>query len=525
MHDERGLVRAAGSMSLMTALSRIAGYARDNLQASLLGAAASSDAFIIAFRIPNLVRRLLAEGALTSAFVPTFTRYMSRNDDRALWRFAASVFYALTVVLAAAVVVGEVLSPVLVRALAWGFALDPGKLALTVSLNRWLLPCLALMTLSALASGILNAFDVFTLPAFTPVLLNLSIIGAASVLAERFEDPSYAFAVGVLAGGLLQLAVQIPPLLARGLDLRPPRPFDAAGVLEVGRLVLPRLFGAGITQINLVVDSQFASLLRAGSVSFLYYAIRVTELTLGLFAVSLSTVILPRLSRAAASADRGALTSTLGTALRLLGFVTLPATVGLILLRLPIVATLFQRGRFSAEDALFTSESLAFYAAGLLPYAAIGVLAVAFHAQGDTRTPVIVGAGTFALHLALNAALSAPLAHRGIALSTALSALADAVLLTLLLRRRSVDVIDRSLAGSLLRSGAAAAAMGAALHLALLRIDFGALSGTGPRALALAGLIAGGGGLYLAVARLLGSDELRLLLASFGAEAGNRCDS
>jgi len=525
VHDDRGLLRAAGTIGAMTALSRVAGYARDNLQATLLGAASSSDAFIIAFRIPNLLRRLLAEGALTSAFVPTFTRYMKQDDRQAMWRFAASILYVLTLVLTATVVLGELLSPLLVRGLAWGFALDPDRMALTVSLNRWLFPYIFLISLAALASGILNAFDVFALPAFTPVLLNLSIITSAVVLAPRIDHPAYAFATGVLVGGSLQLAIQIPPLLKRGLDLRFPRPFDAAGVREVGRLMLPRVLGAGITQINLVVDSQFASTLREGSVSFLYYAIRITELTLGVFAISLSTVILPRLSRAAIDRDMRTLVGTLRTALRLLAFITIPASVGLIVLRLPIVSALFQRGRFSADDTLFTSQSLAFYAIGLLPFAAITVLATVFYAQGDTRTPVIVGGYSFVLHLALNFALREPLAHRGIALSTSVSALAGAVALTLVLQRRYAGMLDRDLGLSVARTCAAAAIMGGSLHLAIGLFDLEALQGAAARAVALGGMVAGGGGLFFATAYLLGSDELRLLAEACGREAGKRCDS
>src|SRR5437899_8622 len=296
----RGLIRAAGSMSLMTAISRITGYFRDNLQAMVLGAANSSDAFVIAYRIPNMLRRLVGEGALTSAFVPTFARYMKSEDGRAMWRFASSVLYALTLLLTLLVILGIVFSPLLVKILAWGFTVSPDKVALTIALNRLMFPYIFFISLAALASGILNSFDVFALPAFTPVLLNVTIITCAIVLKNRFPDPAYAFAIGVLGGGFLQIAVQVPSLLRHGLDLRPPRPFDREGLREVGRLVLPRLFGVGITQINLVVDSNFATSLRSGSVSFLYYATRVTELTLGIFGISLATVILPTLSRAAA---------------------------------------------------------------------------------------------------------------------------------------------------------------------------------------------------------------------------------
>ncbi|HXH28305.1 MAG TPA: murein biosynthesis integral membrane protein MurJ, partial [Candidatus Polarisedimenticolia bacterium] len=443
MEKHRGLVRAAGSMSVMTMLSRIAGYVRDNLQADILGAANSADAYIIAFRIPNMLRRLVAEGALTAAFVPTFARYMQSDDRRALWRFAASILYVLTMVLTVLVVLGIVFSPLLVRLLAWGFTVSPDKLDLTIALNRWMFPYIFFISLAAVASGILNSFDVFTLPAFTPVLLNLSIIGCALGLSRRFSDPAYAFAVGVLVGGFLQLVIQIPPLMRHGLDLRLPRPFDRAGLREVGRLMLPRVFGVGITQVNLVVDSQFATSLRTGSVSFLYYAIRVTELTLGVFAISLSTVILPTLSRATAARDREAVLDTLATALRLLVFITVPATAGLILLRVPIIHVLFERGRFGPDDTLFTASALMYYSIGLLPYAAVNVLATAFYAHRDTRTPVLVGSLTFFIHLGLNFALRAPMAHDGIALSTSVSAFFDAVLLGWLLRRKTGDFLAR----------------------------------------------------------------------------------
>lgn len=511
MDKDRALIRAAGSMSVMTALSRIAGYVRDGLQAAILGAANSSDAFVIAFRIPNMLRRLVAEGALTSAFVPTFARYMNRGDRQAMWRFAASVVYGLTAVLVGIVVLGIVLSPALVRLLAWGFAVSPEKLDLTIALNRIMFPYIFCISLAALASGILNAFDVYALPAFTPVLLNLSIIGCALLLKDRFADPSVAFAIGVLAGGVLQLGAQVPALLRRGLDLRPPRPFDRDGLREVLRLILPRVFGVGITQVNLVVDSQFAASLRPGSVSFLYYAIRVTEITLGVFAISLSTVMLPRLSRAAAAGDRAQVRETLGTSLRLLLFVTLPATVGLIVLRLPIIHVLFERGRFGPEETLLTGSALACYAVGLLPYAAVTILATTFYAHRDTRTPVVVGAWTFVVHLVLNFALRGPLAHNGIALSTALTAFLDAGLLLWLLPRRLGLTPDPGVGGAAARALLASAITAAFLLAVTGRVEVLALPGIGSKVLALAALIAGGAACYLAASFLMGGREVRLI--------------
>ena len=511
MDKERGLVRAAGAMSVMTMLSRIAGYVRDNLQAAVLGALNSADAYVIAFRIPNMLRRLVAEGALTSAFVPTFSHYMQREDRKALWRFTASVLYVLTATLAAIVALGILFSPLFVSLLAWGYTDDPAKLALTVSLNRLMFPYIFFISLAAIASGILNSFDSFALPAFTPVLLNLSIIGCALGLSHRFSDPAYAFAVGVLIGGFLQLVVQIPPLLRHGIDLRPPRPFDRAGLREVGRLMLPRVFGAGVTQINLVVDSQFATSLQTGSVAFLYYANRVTELSLGVFAISLSTVILPSLSRASAAGDRVRVTETLATAARLLLFVTLPATVGLVLLRVPIIHVLFEHGRFTRDDTMLTAGALAYYALGLLPFAAISVLASAFYAHRDTRTPVMVGALTFFLHLGLNFALREPMAHRGIALSTSISAMVDAMLMAWLLRRRCGEFLGRPFVRSAVRTVAAAGAMAGAIVLARPHVNVLQAAGVAQKAMQLSLLVLGGGLVFAAVAALLGSEEVRLI--------------
>jgi putative peptidoglycan lipid II flippase len=505
------LIRAAGSMSAMTALSRVTGYVRDSLQATLLGASNSTDAFVIAYRIPNMLRRLVAEGALTSAFVPTFTRYLKTQDRREVWRFVASVFYALTMLLAAIVVLGIVFSPLLVKILAYGFFQSPDKVDLTVALNRLMFPYIFFISLTALASGILNTLDVFALPAFTPVLLNLSIIGCALLMRGWFPDPAYAFAVGVLAGGTLQIAVQVPALLKHGIDLRPPRPFDRAGLREVARLILPRVFGVGITQVNLLVDSNFAASLRSGSVSFLYYATRITELTLGIFGISLSTAILPMLSRAATDRDRDGVRETLSMAMRLLIFITVPATVGVILLRVPIVHVLFERGRFSADDTLFTASALAYYSIGLLPYAAVNVQATAFYAHRDTRTPVKVGAFTFFLHLGLNFVLRGPMAHDGIALSTSLSAFADSLLLAWLLHRRVGDYFGRAGAACAARTGVASAAMAAVLLAGLRRLDILAMHGILWKATALAALITAGVGVFLGATSLMGSPELRLM--------------
>ena len=506
-------MRSAGAMSVTTMLSRILGYFRDNLQATILGAANLSDAFIIAYRIPNLLRRLVGEGALTSAFVPTFSRYLKDRDPEKLWRFANRMFYTLLLILTVITLLGIVFSPQLVKVLAYGFRVSPDKWELTVSLNRLMFPYIFCISLAALASGVLNSFGSFALPAFTPVLLNLSIIFSALLFSRRFPNPAYAFAWGVLIGGLLQFLVQVPSLVRRGMTFRPEVSLSDPGVRQVGRLMLPRIFGAGITQINLIVDSQFASLLAAGSVSHLYYAGRVTELTLGIFAISLSTVILPTLSRLAAEGKGEEVRQTLRTALQLIFFICVPAAVGLIALRVPITSILFERGRFDAAATHFTATALAYYAVGLLPFAAVNVLAAAFYAHQDTGTPVKVAFVTFFVHLGLAFWLRGPLQSGGIALSTSISAVLDMVLLFHLFSRRWGPLWGRALGRSLLTTCVASTVLGLSAYA------FGRLPWLDPghtllvRVSALTLSIGVSGSAFLLAARAIGSREVTEVLS------------
>jgi len=490
-------------------LSRILGYFRDNLQATILGAANVSDAFIIAYRIPNLLRRLVGEGALTSAFVPTFSRYLKSGDPEKLWRFANRMFFTLLVVLTAITLLGIVFSPQLVKVLAYGFRVSPDKWDLTIQLNRLMFPYIFFISLAALASGILNSLGFFALPAFTPVLLNLAIIAAAMLFSRSFSSPAYAFAWGVLVGGLLQFLVQVPSLIRQGMTFRPEVSFTDPGIRQVGRLMLPRIFGAGITQINLIVDSQFASTLASGSVSHLYYAGRVTELTLGIFAISLSTVILPTLSKLVAENKPDEVRQTLRTALQLINFICLPAAVGLIVLRVPIISILFERGKFDAEATRFTASVLGYYSVGLLPFAGVNILAAAFYAHQDTRTPVKVGALTFFIHLALNFTLRGPLQAGGIALSTSISAILDMILLFVLFSRKWGPLWDVHIGRSLWVTCLASLVMGGVAEVILRAGLLEATHGLLIRASALTLAIAVAGGAFFAVAYLLGSHEVK----------------
>jgi putative peptidoglycan lipid II flippase len=509
------LLRSAGTMAAMTILSRLTGYARDCIQAVILGAADSSDAFIIAYRIPNLLRRLVGEGAMTAAFVPVFTEIDARRARDRLWQFSARFFNLLAAALAALTLIGVVFAPWVVRAMAYGFKGIEGKEALTIHLTRLMFPYLFFIGLSALQMAILNSLDRFALPAFTPVLLNLSIIAAALGLSRRMGEPADAFALGVLVGGFLQMAAQVPALRREGMRLSATIELRDPDVWRVLRLMLPGIFGAGIYQINLMIDSQFASFLSSGSVSYLFYANRVTELVLGIFVVSLSTAILPSLSRDVQSRSIEAARRTLDFGMRQTAFIALPACAGLVALAAPIVEVLFERGRFGPEATRFTAEALVYYSLGLLPVAALKVVLSAFYARQDTRTPVWVAGWTLLLHLLLNFLLIAviPMEHRGLALSTSLSALFNLVALAWVHARRWGAPWSAGANVSILRCCAASAVMGVACRAALGAAGFHATIGFA-QVLILVIVITLGAVLYTALLVLLGAPEPAELLTA-----------
>ncbi|HZI93511.1 MAG TPA: murein biosynthesis integral membrane protein MurJ [Patescibacteria group bacterium] len=522
MDEERRLVRSAGVMSFMTLLSRVFGYVRDNLQAQVLGASRSADAFIIAFRIPNLLRRLVGEGAFTAAFVPTLSDYMKPENRKEMWRFAAITFWTMACVLMVLTALGVIFSPTLVKLMAYGFSGIEGKWDLTVSLNRLMFPYLLFIGLAALVQGILNVNGSFAVPAFTPVLLNLSIIGAALGLSPWMKEPAYAFAWGVLFGGLLQIAFQIPFVMKMGMRFPLMTGFRDPGVRQIGRLMLPGLFGMGITQIMLLVDSFFASLLKEGSVSALYYSGRVNELALGSFAISVSTVILPTLSKQAAAGRIDEMRRTLLYGLRVVAFITLPASVGLILFRDRIIGVLFQHGRFTAEDTAYTAHALMFYAVGLLPFGAVKILAPAFYSQKDTRTPAILAAWTLGAHLCFCASLSYLMKQGGIALADSLSATLNMSLLMGVFARRHGLPWVKGLAIPALRLLGASVLMGGVAVVVLRCLD-AALAGVPlGRGLALFGTLGVATATYFLICRLMGVKEMHDVLSAMPLRRSSR---
>src|SRR5215475_1049256 len=464
MSEHRHLLKSASLISAFTIISRIFGYIRDSRIAFLLGAGTAADAYTTAYRIPNLLRRLVGEGAVSAAFIPVFSRYVAEKNKEDAWEFANTLLTVITFVLTAVTLTGILLSPLLVRLFASGFGDTPGKLELTATLNRIMFPYMFLIGLSALAMGILNSFHRFGAPAFAPIVLNLTMI-VFSFLGSLFGDVTKTLAVGVVAGGVFQLAIQTPALLEIGWKIRLKLDFRHPGVRRVAKLMVPVVFGVGIVQINVLVDTQFASYLEEGSVTAIYYADRVMELVLGGYAVAVSTVILPLLSRQAALREMDELKTTLNFATRLILFITFPATVGLILLRHEIIEVLFQHGDFDAASTALTACALPFFALGLSAFSMVKIIVPAFYALQDTRTPVKIAFIAMLLNILLNVIFIRPLRNGGPALATSLAAFFNSLSLLIIFCRRYGTIGLRSIAASVAKFAAGSAALGAVAYL------------------------------------------------------------
>ena len=506
--DERaGVVSAVGSIGAATLASRVLGYVRDMVVARAFGAGPVTDAFFVAFRVPNLLRRLLAEGALSTAVIPVFARTLATESGEAFRAMVRAVAGATALTLCMVTLAGMLFARAIVTVMAPGWLADPPLFDLAVSLTRLMFPYLLLVGLAALATGILNAHRRFFTAAFGPAVLNVGMITAVLLLAHRFQPPIVALAVGVLVGGLGQLLVQIPEVRRLGVPLRPSGAWRHPAVATIARRLAPAAFGLAAVQVTVVVNTLLASLLPAGSISFLYYADRVMEFPLGVFGIALATASLPTMSAQAARADRAGLIDTLGFSLRLSVFVAVPAAAGLVTLGAPIVALLFQRGEFGAAAAAATAQALTGYAVGLPAFSATRIAAQTFYALGDTRTPVLLGLLAVAANIVLALALMGPLAHAGLALASSLSAYVNLLALLWALRRRLGPIGGRALVRSALRTGAATVVLWLAARALAPAGDTGAVA-----AAHTAAAIAGGAIAFAAAAALLRAPELSALL-------------
>ncbi len=436
---ERLNTRAAGVVGLAVLCSRVLGLAREQIFAALFGGGRVMDAFTIAFRIPNLLRDLFAEGALSTAFVTVFSRTAALQDTAAAWRLADKVATLTAVSLSAITVTGIATAPWLVAALAPGF--DPGKAALTVTLTRIMYPFILLVSLAALVMGMLNARNVFGMPAMASSFFNLGSI-VSGVLLGYWLDPRFGarailgLAIGTLVGGTLQLVVQLPALRRAGHSFHPDFHWRDPGVRSILRLMGPSVIAASTTQLNVLVNSVFASQLGDGPTFWLTVAFRLMQLPLGIFGVALGTVALPLLARMAATGNTEAFRSELARGMRLTFLMTIPSSIGLMVLAEPIISVLYQHGRFGAHETAESAAALRFYAIGLCGYAALKVLVNAFYALERRRTPMLVSFLAVGLNLALNWTLTVRFnwGHRGLALSTACVATTNFLILYALMR-------------------------------------------------------------------------------------------
>jgi len=458
----RRLFKSTMTVGGMTLLSRVLGLLRDVVLARLFGAGAGADAFFVAFRIPNFLRRLFAEGAFSQAFVPVLSEYKTQRDDAEVRKLLDHVSGTLTVVLFLVTLLSVIGAPLLITVFAPGFIADGDKFDLTVAMVRITFPYILFISLTALAGGVLNSYGRFAVPAVTPVLLNLSLIGAALWLAPNMERPVMGLAWGVFVAGVAQLLFQLPFLARLGLLPRPRlnllRNRRHEGVRRIGRLMLPAIFGSSVVQINLLFDTLIASFLATGSVSWLYYSDRLVEFPLGVFGIALATVILPALSRQHASTATDEYARTLDWALRLVVLIGVPAALGLLILAGPMIVTIFQYGEFSAQDVLMARASLMAYALGLIGFIMVKVLAAAYYARQDTRTPVRIGIIAMLANMVLNVVLvvpwvwlDRPAPHAGLALATSLSAFLNAGLLYRGLLRQGIIRVEAGWPGFLLR--------------------------------------------------------------------------
>ncbi len=453
------MLRTVFSTGAGTLVSRVLGLARDVVIASAFGAGASADTFFVAFRIPNFFRRLFGEGAFSHAFVPVLGEYRATRGEDEVRDLVGHVAGALGAVLLAVTAVGMLAAPGLVYFFASGFAGEPGQADLAGSLLRLTFPYLLFISLTAFAGGILNTWGRFGIPAITPSLLNIALIAAAIVLAPRFDEPVTALAWGVLAGGAAQLAFQLPFLWRIGMLVRPRLRLAHEGVRRIVRLIVPAVLGVSVAQVNLLVDTQFASYLATGSISWLYYSDRLMEFPLGVFGIALATVALPNLAARHAENDTDGFQATLDWALRLVLVIAVPAALGLALLAIPMIATVFQYGEFGAHAVRMSALSLSAYASGLIAFVAVKVLAAGFHSRQEMRTPVRIAVIAMAANVVFNLLLIGPLAHAGLALASSLAAWLNAALLLRSLRGRGVYRPRPGWTRLLAQAGFAAAAL------------------------------------------------------------------
>jgi putative peptidoglycan lipid II flippase len=517
------LLKSASVVALVTVISRICGYLRDQRIALLLGTSPAADSFILAFRIPALIRRMAGEGSLGASFIPVFAGYLRNEDRPKAWAFAQKVFWDVALALAVVAVLGAAFSKQLISLLTV-FGGNQAHWELAIYLNRIIFPAVLFIGLAAVAASILNTFHVFALPAATPIFFNLALIACSFGLVYRpilrwapaaYRSPAVALGVGILIGGAIQLFMQIPALVRRGMKLWPSISLSDPGVRRVGRLAAPAFFGMGVYQINMFVDTIFAASSRMpqGSIMSLYVADRVMQLVLGSYAIAMSTALLPAMSHQWAAGKWAEMKRTFGFSLRIVSFITVPAAVGLILLREPIIQVLFQHGRFGAASTALTTRALFYYSLGLPAYAGVKLIAPMYYSTHDTATPARTGAYSLGLNAALNTLfllfLFRSLSNGSPALASSIAAYFNFGALFFLFRKRYGRLGARGLLESFCKMAICAAGMGITAYAALQLSHFAEASRILVQAGLLAAMILASVGTYFGLAWLLRCEELR----------------
>ncbi len=515
--DKKNISGAAGVIAFFTLLSRILGLVRDMVMATIFGSGMAADAFFVALRIPNLLRRLFAEGSLTIAFIPVFTEYLTLKSREDAFDLARIVFTILSLILVVITVLGLLFAPFIVKIQAFGFGSSGIKYDLTVLLTRLTFPYIFFIGIVAFFMGVLNSLRHFAAPAAAPILLNVGIIGAACFISPHCDEPIVGVAMGVILGGVLQVALQIPWVYGTGLRLFPKwQPFHPA-VKRIGTLMLPAVFGSAVYQFNQFIGTLLASFLKEGSVSWLYYADRLVQFPLGIFAIAIATAALPTLSADAARKDHAQFQKTLDHSLCLVFFIALPAMAGLLILGKPIVELLFERGAFNAESSLMTTDALVCYALGLWAFSGMRVLIAAFYALQDTKTPVKVAIISLGVNVIASLVLMGHMKHAGLALALSVASAVQFGLLAFFLRKKGLFIHAAPILKSISKSVAATLVMGSLVFCC--RTQWFYTTATQPlreKILSLSTLVFMGIVVYFLIARVLGCREIKAVSAMLG---------
>ena len=509
------LIKAAATVSSLTLLSRITGVVRDMLIARYFGSSAATDAFYVAFRLPNMLRRLFAEGAFQQAFVPMLSDVKATKTETEVRSFIDKVFSLLASVLVLTSILGVLIAPVLVWLIAGGLAENPQGFDLATQMTRWMFPYIFFMSLVAMSAGVLNTWKHFAIPAFTPVLLNLSFIAFTLLLTPHLDEPIFALAAAVIVGGVLQLGIQIPSLMKLGVLPRPVNPFKAAkdaSVIRVMKLMIPALFGVGVAQLSLLINTNIASRLGTGSVTWLSFADRLMEFPTALLGVALGSVLLPSLSAAFNRGELERYNRLLDRGLKLVFLLAIPAAAGLGFLAEGLAAVLFQGKNFSAVDVSMTAIAIEGYAVGLLGLISIKILAPAFYSRKDIKTPVKGAIASLIVVQCCNIVTVPALGHAGLALSVGIGSVFNAIVLLTILLRRGWYEAGRGWLVYIIRVLAASIAMAAFLIWIQNGLDWAAMQAQwGHRLVLVAGVILGAAVTYFTALAVLGwrARELR----------------